>query len=213
MVERVALASTDASSVGTVPLSVTTLRDDTWPSCRYYHLAKLKQSVEKRSRNGRAHMIGEKAVKAQIHRLASATILNGVLIATPAPNEAHENGRIGLSSDGLCEGQRSGAYYSSTDVVLSDIDVVQPDLLFVSTERTHIITPDNIHGADLVVEILSPSTASGTEDTSVYAHGVKEYYTDAGVNSSVAGRRWRRLRRRRHLTSPTLAGCLREFGS
>ena len=65
-------------------------------------------------------------------------------------------------------------------MVLSDTDVVQPDLLFVSNERDHIITPENIQGApDLVVEILSPSTA--TRDTTfkrtLYArHGVKEYW-------------------------------------
>ena len=79
-------------------------------------------------------------------------------------------------------------YYSSTDVVLSDIDVVQPDLLFVSTARTHIITPANIQGApDLVVEILSPSTAERDKGykRALYAqHGVKEYWvvgTDAGA--------------------------------
>ena len=53
MVERVALASTDASSVGTVPLSVTTLRDDTWPPAlgRYNNLVNRLPGVEKRTRN------------------------------------------------------------------------------------------------------------------------------------------------------------------
>ena len=60
------------------------------------------------------------------------------------------------------------------------MDVVQPDLLFVSNERSRIITPENVQGApDLVVEILSPSTA--TRDTTfkrvLYArHGVREYW-------------------------------------
>ena len=42
------------------------------------------------------------------------------------------------------------------DVVLSNTDVVQPDLLFVSREREHILLGgENVLGApDLVVEIL-----------------------------------------------------------
>ena len=58
--------------------------------------------------------------------------------------------------------------------------MVQPDLLYVSNERTHIITPENIQGApDLVVEVLSPSTATRdrTFKRTLYArHGVKEYW-------------------------------------
>ena len=118
-------------------------------------------------------------------------LLNGVLIATPAPNEAHQRtqAELGYHLMAFVKAKSLGRiYYSSTDVVLSDIDVVQPDLLFVSTERTHIITPDNIHGApDLVVEILSPSTAERDRGykRALYAqHGVKEYWvvgTDAGV--------------------------------
>ena len=43
------------------------------------------------------------------------------------------------------------------DVVLSDYDVDQPDILFVSNERASIITEANIQGVpDLVVD---PSTA------------------------------------------------------
>ena len=71
-------------------------------------------------------------------------------------------------------------YHAPFDVVLSNVDVVQPDLLFVSNERGHIITPANIQGApDLVVEILSPSTAERdrTFKRTLYAkYGVNEYW-------------------------------------
>ena len=67
-----------------------------------------------------------------------------------------------------------------TDVLLSDHDVVQPDLIFVSRERKHVITDANIQGApDLVVEILSPSTASRDwrDKLDLYErHGVAEYW-------------------------------------
>ena len=59
-------------------------------------------------------------------------------------------------------------------------DVVQPDLLFVSNERAHVVTAANVQGApDLVVEILSPSSAE--RDRSVKRalhaeHGVSEYW-------------------------------------
>ena len=46
-------------------------------------------------------------------------------------------------------------------MVLSDTDVVQPDLLFVSREHEHLLSSgEHVRGApDLVVEILSPATA------------------------------------------------------
>ena len=58
--------------------------------------------------------------------------------------------------------------------------MVQPDLLFISNERAEIVTQDNVRGApDLVVEILSPTTADRdrTIKLELYAaHGVKEYW-------------------------------------
>jgi Uma2 family endonuclease len=56
-------------------------------------------------------------------------------------------------------------YTAPFDVILDPENpdpeiLVKPDLLFVSKDRLKIITEDNVQGSpDLVVEILSPSTA------------------------------------------------------
>ena len=64
--------------------------------------------------------------------------------------------------------------------MLSDTDVVQPDLLFISKEREHIRTSANIQGApDFIVEILSPSSAQrdwGRKRDLYARHQVKEYW-------------------------------------
>ena len=66
------------------------------------------------------------------------------------------------------------------DVVLSEVNVVQPDILFVSNERRGIITEPNISGApDLVVEVLSPSTADRDRGLKLELYtrfGVREYW-------------------------------------
>ena len=66
------------------------------------------------------------------------------------------------------------------DVLLTDTDIVQPDVTFIARERENISTPANIQGApDLVVEVLSPSSArrDWREKRDLYAtHGVREYW-------------------------------------
>ncbi len=65
------------------------------------------------------------------------------------------------------------------DVTLADHSVVQPDLLLVMQERANIIG-DRVQGApDLLVEILSPSTArlDRGDKLRLYAEsGVREYW-------------------------------------
>lgn len=110
-------------------------------------------------------------------------LLNGELILSPSPKEVHQSisGILHLMVGTFVRDRGLGkVYFSPFDVVLSDADVVQPDLLFVSNERIGIITADNVQGApDLVVEILSPATAERdrTLKLDLYAqHGVIEYW-------------------------------------
>ena len=75
-----------------------------------------------------------------------------------------------------------------TGVVLSDTEVVLPDMLFVSRERLRIIEHAVIRGApDLVIEVLSPSTERRDRvvKREMYArHGVMEYWlVDAGAKT------------------------------
>ncbi len=110
-------------------------------------------------------------------------LLDGELVMPPAPGELHQSvsGMLGWKLVQFAVENRLGrVYHAPFDVVLSNTDVVQPDLIFVSNERADIITPANIQGApDLVVEILSPSTAARdkTFKRSLYArHGITEYW-------------------------------------
>jgi len=54
---------------------------------------------------------------------------------------------------------RGEVFFAPLDVQLSDIDVVEPDIIVVLNENRDILTPSHIVGPpDLVVEILSPSS-------------------------------------------------------
>ena len=114
---------------------------------------------------------------------------DGDLILVPSPKEQHQTTALDLATELKMFTRRAGnghVYIAPFDIVFSNHDVVQPDVIFVSNERSGIITADNIQGApDLVVEVLSPSTAhrDRTFKRSLYArHGVREFWlvdTDA----------------------------------
>ena len=110
-------------------------------------------------------------------------LLDGELIMTPAPAEVHQRVATLLGwrvAQFVSENDLGRVYVAPFDVVLSDTDVVQPDLLFISNEHVHVVTPANVQGApDLVVEILSPTSAERdrTFKRRLYArYGVREYW-------------------------------------
>ncbi len=110
-------------------------------------------------------------------------LMDGELILAAAPRTTHQRVQFDFGliiGQFVKDGDWGEVFFAPTDVVFSDADVVQPDILFVSKERAHVITEDNIRGApDLVVEILSPSTAErdrGYKRDLYERHGVKEYW-------------------------------------
>ena len=90
-------------------------------------------------------------------------LIGGQLIMTPSPIPYHQEISRNLEFKMLAfvEEQGSGhVYYAPLDVFFSDSDVYQPDIIFIRKEREEIIGKTKIEGApDIVVEILSPSTA------------------------------------------------------
>lgn len=110
-------------------------------------------------------------------------LIDGVLILVASPNREHQSIQFELSLvvGNIVKAEDLGWVFNPPfDVVFTTHEVVQPDLVFVSKEREHIITDANIQGApDLAVEILSPSSVrrDWQDKFRMYErHGVKEYW-------------------------------------
>ena len=77
--------------------------------------------------------------------------------------------------------EMSAIYHAPLDVVFSDLNVVEPDLLYISNERRkEIVTTQHVRGVpELVVEIGSPSTRTRDETIKLHLYervGVLEYW-------------------------------------
>ncbi len=107
-------------------------------------------------------------------------ILEGELVMSPSPATIHQriSRRLVALLLAYVEQNRAGElFYAPYDVIFSNTNVVQPDILFVRSENSTIITEKNIQGApDLIIEIISPATAY--YDLIVK----KELYETYGVN-------------------------------
>ena len=110
-------------------------------------------------------------------------LIDGDHYVTPSPNTRHQriSGKLLIHLHTFVTQHRLGEVFAAPlDVILSEFDVVQPDLMFVSTGRAAIITEANIQGApDLVVEILSERTRKVDERVKrdLYSrYGVPEYW-------------------------------------
>jgi Uma2 family endonuclease len=120
-------------------------------------------------------------------------LIGGELIMTPSPMPYHQriSKRIEFLLYEFVEKKRElgEVFDSPIDVYLNDTDVYQPDIIYISKDRFNIIGEKRIEGApDMVIEILSPSTAyyDLKHKNNIYAkHGVKEYWIVDPMEKSI----------------------------
>ena len=108
-------------------------------------------------------------------------LIDGELIVTAAPYLRHQRilGRLYTAFAVHIEAHSGGeAFVAPADVVFSDINVVEPDLLFVAEDELGILTEKNIQGApSLVVEVVSDTRMDRVRKRDLYARfGVPEYW-------------------------------------
>ena len=108
-------------------------------------------------------------------------LILGRFYLSPSPVFLHQYLTTCLGSFLRQAAGRSGglAVVAPMDVHLADHTVVQPDVLYISHERRNIVQ-NWVEGApDLVIEVLSPATASRDQvhKLNLYAEtGVREYW-------------------------------------
>ncbi|MBI4595984.1 MAG: Uma2 family endonuclease [Candidatus Tectomicrobia bacterium] len=120
-------------------------------------------------------------------------LIGGQLIMTPSPTTYHQ--KISKRLEFLLyeyaelKNRLGEVYDAPIDVYLEEEETYQPDIIFIAQERLHIIKKEKVEGApDLVVEILSPSTAyyDLKHKKTIYGkHGVREYWIVDPVEKSI----------------------------
>ena len=111
-------------------------------------------------------------------------IIDGEHYVTPSPVTRHQRlvQRIHFALEShLRQHQAQGeVFVAPFDVVFSQHDVVEPDLLLVAADQTEILTEKNVQGAPaLVVEVLSEGTRKRDEQVKrrlFERSGVREYW-------------------------------------
>ncbi|HAS17553.1 MAG: restriction endonuclease [Nitrospirae bacterium RIFCSPLOW2_12_42_9] len=110
-------------------------------------------------------------------------LIEGDLLMTPSPVTKHQRilRELGFELLSFVRVKDLGEIFLAPfDVHLDNENVVEPDILFISKQRLHIIGEKNVQGPpDLVIEILSESTANRdlVQKKRLYAKfGVKEYW-------------------------------------
>jgi Uma2 family endonuclease len=116
----------------------------------------------------------------QLPEGAPVELIQGRLVVSPSPNVLHQIIIATLLErwHACSRKSKSRVILSPMDVILSDDTILQPDLLYISKSRRHIIH-ERIQGApDLIVEIISGSPRKDrVVKLDLYAkYGVSEYW-------------------------------------
>jgi Uma2 family endonuclease len=119
-------------------------------------------------------------------------IVDGELFVTPAPIPLHQRivgNLFGWLWQHVRQQRLGEVFVAPLDVVFGAGTALEPDLIFISRTRLHIIGDKNLTGPpDLVVEVLSESTARLDRDVKPkqYAlYGVPEFWLIDPVGKTV----------------------------
>ena len=107
----------------------------------------------------------------------------GELSVTPAPGTRHQHAVVAFTArlhDHVTARRLGKVFVAPTDCILSDMTVVQPDVLYVAGDRLSLVSERGIEGPPtLVIEVLSASTTRLDRERkrALYAeHGVPYYW-------------------------------------
>jgi Uma2 family endonuclease len=111
-------------------------------------------------------------------------IIDGEHYLTPSPNTHHQRlvGRLYYAIETSLRAQPGTGqiFVAPFDVILSNWDIVEPDLLFIAADQADILTDKNVQGPPaLVVEIFSRGTRKRDEQIKRHLFersGVREYW-------------------------------------
>jgi Uma2 family endonuclease len=110
-------------------------------------------------------------------------LYDGEAVVVPAPVPRHQLAAQSILRALTAYAAKNGGavLISPIDIVFTDHDVLQPDIVFFTAERAHLIDPDRAirDAPDLAVEVLSPSTAArdrGRKKEMFARFGVPEYW-------------------------------------
>jgi Uma2 family endonuclease len=110
-------------------------------------------------------------------------LYDGEVFVVPAPLPRHQVVQLRLTDVLTTWASRHGGFavMSPIDIIFTEHDVLQPDVVMFKAERAHLIDLDRPirHAPDLCVEVLSPSTAATDRGRKMQAFarfGVPEYW-------------------------------------
>ena len=110
-------------------------------------------------------------------------LYDGEVFVIPSPIPLHQivAGQLHLALTRYVSAHGGIVLFAPLDIVLTEYDVVQPDLLLFTAERQHLLNPRQVTRVppDLAIEILSPGTARndrGRKKQLLAQHGVREYW-------------------------------------
>jgi len=123
-------------------------------------------------------------------------LIDGKSFVSPAPGAKHQGALFELThflGGYLRERSLGRAFIGPFNVILSDMDAVQPDFLFLRNENLGRLKDTEVRGApDLVVEVLSESTRRLDEKVKLGLYercGIEEYWIVDPVLETVEVRR------------------------